>query len=50
MTVTVFVDRAPADGLLDEALVLPMVFKVKVRVNKQGVTVEAGLRSNYLVK
>ncbi len=39
---SLYVDRAPADGVVDQLALVPIVFKVKVRQSKQGIQVEKG--------
>ncbi len=40
--VKVFIDRAPVDGFIDEAVVLPLPFLVRVRKGNNGIIVEKG--------
>lgn len=42
VNVTVFVDRAPADNIVDDTIVLPLMFKVRAKLNSQNVFTESG--------
>lgn len=40
--VVVFIDRVPADGLIDEVAVLPVLYRVKIRTSGSGARTETG--------